>query len=214
MLFIGKWENIMDTIGKRLKYVREELHMAQNTVAEALGITVQCYGCYERDEYKPSYKVLKSICEDLKWDISFILCGDHKSESELNYLYDQCAGQNKQLFGETASYLIDLLNNQNKTQKNITYCLYKYRMEHQYTNSTMAKILGVTDNRYSRIENGTVMPDADFLQKIREKLYIDPAYLLTGVRSSCDTLNEKLEQLEEKDQKKIIDIMTGFVKSE
>lgn len=45
----------------------------------------------------------------------------------------------------------------------------------------LAKILGVTEAKLSRIINGKMNPDVAFLKAVHEKLNVDAAFLLTKV---------------------------------
>lgn len=53
----------MESFNEKLKQLRIERALSQNTVAEKLGLTRAAYANYEQGIREPSYEILKKICQ-------------------------------------------------------------------------------------------------------------------------------------------------------
>ncbi len=61
------------TMGHKLRQIREEKNLSQDDVAEGTGISVTYYAGIERGEENPTLAVLENICKALRIKSSQIL---------------------------------------------------------------------------------------------------------------------------------------------
>ena len=101
-------------IGKRIKELRNYLHITSAELAQKLSIPVRTIGSYERDEAQPGPKFLNALIEHYHVNINWLLTGkgnlfiSAKTEIDLEYLADL---QNRlNLSNEEMTGLIDILD--------------------------------------------------------------------------------------------------------
>ena len=56
-------EDLKERVGKKLKERREQLHITQREVAEALGVAQPVYQRFEKGIYECSYAQLAALCK-------------------------------------------------------------------------------------------------------------------------------------------------------
>lgn len=80
------------TIGKRIKTIKNTLHLTSSQLAKQLGIPVRTIGSYEREEAQPGSKFLNALMENFSVNINWLLSGkgnmfiSRKTECDLNYI--------------------------------------------------------------------------------------------------------------------------------
>lgn len=61
---------------KRLREMRMERQMTQQAVADAIGVVLRTYQCYEQGTREPSLKTLKCLADVLDVSVDHLLCRD------------------------------------------------------------------------------------------------------------------------------------------
>ncbi len=80
------------TIGKRIKEIKNTLHITTSELAYKLKIPVRTIGSYEREEAQPGSKFLNALMENFSININWLLSGkgnmflSRKTEFDLNYI--------------------------------------------------------------------------------------------------------------------------------
>ncbi len=64
-----------NTLGTRLKALREKLNLSQKEMAKIMGVSLRVYQYYEKDEQKPSYEKLAKL-STLRVDMNWLLTGE------------------------------------------------------------------------------------------------------------------------------------------
>ena len=95
-------------IGKRLFARRKELQYTQ-----VLGVSAGFYGMLERGEKAPSIDRLIRIYEELGTDITYLLTGDTKSGTMIDYLMS-CPREKRHDLEQVVKYALNLANNGKK----------------------------------------------------------------------------------------------------
>lgn len=95
-------------IGNRLLIKRRELHFTQEQMAEVLGVSTGFYGMIERGEKAPSLEKLVIIYERLGTDITYLLTGDEKEETVINYI-ERCPKEKRYDFEQMMKYALKLV---------------------------------------------------------------------------------------------------------
>lgn len=72
-----------------------------------------------------------------------------------------------------------------------------YRMENDYTQEQLGKLLYITPTTLSRVENGRKEPSSNIIHYIAKNTTCDIDWLLLGVKSETFYMDDILEQLEE-----------------
>ncbi len=103
-------------IGNRLLIKRRELHFTQEQMAEVLGVSTGFYGMIERGEKAPSLEKLVIIYERLGTDITYLLTGDEKEETVINYI-ERCPKEKRYDFEQMMKYALKLVEEE-KNKKN------------------------------------------------------------------------------------------------
>lgn len=103
-------------IGNRLLIKRRELHFTQEQMAEVLGVSTGFYGMIERGEKAPSLEKLVIIYEKLGTDITYLLTGDEKEETVINYI-ERCPKEKRYDFEQMMKYALKLVEDE-KNKKN------------------------------------------------------------------------------------------------
>lgn len=103
-------------IGNRLLIKRRELHFTQEQMAEVLGVSTGFYGMIERGEKAPSLEKLVIIYERLGTDITYLLTGDEKEETVINYI-ERCPKEKRYDFEQMMKYALKLVEDE-KNKKN------------------------------------------------------------------------------------------------
>lgn len=62
---------------KRLREIRMNRNLTQQNVADAAGIALRSYQCYETGTRTPSYEILVRIADTLDVSIDYLLCRDN-----------------------------------------------------------------------------------------------------------------------------------------
>ena len=76
------------SIGSNIKSLREERHLTQEQVAEALGISFQAVSSWEREEYKPDTEKLIRLAELFDVSVSAIAEERQKTFKTKDAIYD------------------------------------------------------------------------------------------------------------------------------
>lgn len=96
-------------IGKRLLIKRRELRFTQEQMAEVLGVSTGFYGMIERGEKAPSLEKLIIIYEKLGTDITYLLTGDEREETVINYV-EKCPKEKRYDFEQMMKYALKLVD--------------------------------------------------------------------------------------------------------
>lgn len=67
---------------KRLREMRMERRMTQQAVADAIGVVLRTYQCYEQGTREPSLKTLINLANVLNVSADYLLCRDEFSKKE------------------------------------------------------------------------------------------------------------------------------------
>ena len=62
--------------GKRLRSTRIEKKFTQEKLAEAVGVALRTYQCYEQGVRNPSFEVLVKLADTLDVSTDYLLCRD------------------------------------------------------------------------------------------------------------------------------------------
>lgn len=74
----------MAQFDKILKLLRNEKHMSQQELADALGISKSSINMYERGERQPNFEVLETIADFFNVDIDYLLGRTNKTTKIIN----------------------------------------------------------------------------------------------------------------------------------
>ena len=75
-IFTKLHTNGVKMFGKRLKEIRKSLRYTQDEMASRLEIPYRTYTSYERDENKPSYSMLDSLCKNENVNLNWFISGE------------------------------------------------------------------------------------------------------------------------------------------
>jgi transcriptional regulator with XRE-family HTH domain len=72
--------------GKKLKKIRNSLSLTQEKMAELLNVGLRTYVSYERDENKPPYSMLVTLCTQHKINLNWFIAdvGDMLLDEDLD----------------------------------------------------------------------------------------------------------------------------------
>lgn len=62
---------------KRLREIRMMCHLTQQNMADAIGVALRTYQCYETGSRTPSYDLLVRIADVLDVSTDYLLCRDN-----------------------------------------------------------------------------------------------------------------------------------------
>lgn len=68
-----------EATGKRIRELREQKRMTQDALAEILSVGPNVIGCYERGEYGPSKKAIRTMCKYFGVSADYLLYGEMES---------------------------------------------------------------------------------------------------------------------------------------
>lgn len=66
----------MDTIGNKIKYLRQEKRLTQDSLGKELGFSKQIVSNYENDLSKPSYEFLTKLNEMYRVNLNWLIAND------------------------------------------------------------------------------------------------------------------------------------------
>ncbi|MBR3245120.1 MAG: helix-turn-helix transcriptional regulator [Parasporobacterium sp.] len=98
-----------DTVGSRIKTLREARRLSQTDLAKLIGISPQSISAYETDTREPSNDVLKSMARLFKVSTDYLL----GLERNQNFVVDGLDEVEVRLISE----LIDYMNRKNDSRK-------------------------------------------------------------------------------------------------
>lgn len=77
----------MDTLGKKIKKLRNQKELSQRQLAKKLNIAPSTLAMYELDKREPDYVILKKIADFFAVSIDFLLSHNVKEESSHYFIY-------------------------------------------------------------------------------------------------------------------------------
>jgi transcriptional regulator with XRE-family HTH domain len=100
-----KLEVFMDSIGKKIKYLREKHNISQNKLAEGAGVQRGNISHYEKEDWSPNYDTAKKIAIFFNVDPDWLYYGDENKfrNDDVSYLkYDEVPleGRTLRILGE------------------------------------------------------------------------------------------------------------------
>lgn len=99
----------MDTLGKRIRTLREEKRITQKDLGNRVGgFSRQAVGLWEHDEREPDYGTLREIARELGTTVSFLLLG-HEDRTRLQILREK-AGLSRQEVADRAEVPVQLIS--------------------------------------------------------------------------------------------------------
>lgn len=158
-----------DCMQKRLKKIRDFFSLSQSDCAESLGLSLNGYANYENTK---SNRFMKS--DDIQKLLH--LCETRGKKLNLNWLF--C--------GEGSMFLTneDLKRQFNSNIEQVIENSFKNFGQIQQVNnlldSEMAKILGISENKYIKIATGREKPTIDILIKLKENFNVNIDHFLFG----------------------------------
>lgn len=149
-------------INERLKEIRKIANKTQKDFASELGVSERNYKNYEYGNSFPSEELLKEISYQYNVNLTWLLTGRGEIFEEKN----------------------DLKRNNNKEiVKNIENSFKNFGEIQQVNNLLdleMAKILGISENKYIKIATGKEKPTIDILIKLKENFNVNIDSFLFG----------------------------------
>ncbi|ARD98505.1 MULTISPECIES: helix-turn-helix domain-containing protein [Lactococcus] len=118
-------------IGKKLKALREENHLTQQTVAKRLGITQGTYAIWEQKETNPTLETLKKFTEI--YDVSLQnLLGEKREPQDIIDLIDnyKCLyREQKEMLGDLAKVMVE--RNASRLEVHESPVVYEFKTYHR-----------------------------------------------------------------------------------
>lgn len=100
-----------ETIGSRLKEVRQKLKYSQAVFSKKLGISQQNYSLFEKDKRAPNLRTLKYLFNDFNVNLNWLIMGLGKMNRDFK--------ENVDLYKERTEKLKDLVGEMNKLFKDV-----------------------------------------------------------------------------------------------
>lgn len=102
----------MDTIGKRIAFVRKERGLSQETLAELVDISTQYMSIIENDKKNMSVEVLTKIADVLNVTTDFIIYGRESSDENflINSIINTLSFKNKKHATKLIEVFADAVN--------------------------------------------------------------------------------------------------------
>lgn len=68
--------------GKRLREIRMQRKLTQQALADAIGVALRSYQCYEQGVREPSISLLVALADTLDVSLDYLLCRDEFIEKQ------------------------------------------------------------------------------------------------------------------------------------
>lgn len=149
-------------INERLKKIRKIIKKTQKDFADELGVSERNYKNYEYGNSFPPEELLQEINYQYNVNLTWLLTGRGEIFEERNDL---------------------ARNNNQEIVKNIENSFKNFGQIQQVNNlldSEMAKILGISENKYIKIATGREKPTIDILIKLKENFNVNIDHFLFG----------------------------------
>lgn len=170
---MGKRDKLL--IGKRLKRIREEQKKTQKNVADYLGISVQAYSYYEKDEREVSSSTLKKLSEYFQLSADSLL-SDESEEMRLSRITG--------LSSEAIRQLMLMKNTREELSQVVSSLIETKEFEYSIVQLTLAKLV--------ELQNVDSNSDLYELQeRLNQKLIFDgKADLMNSYQSSIREIRD------------------------
>ena len=207
----------------RLIAYRKKVKFSQAKMAKKMGISQSQYCRIEKEDSSVTKDTfIKMYNKGL--DIDFFITGIERQKTELDKIWKSCpVDKRAEFLGIIVSYInmyaddekamckneIEILKFTLKkanyqTEDSIWKCI---RTANDLTQEKMAKLLGLTKDRYRDIEVGGSDPKVEVLVELYEKLGCYPTLVLEVEANYLLCINKIWMTLEEKEKEKLIQIL-------
>jgi transcriptional regulator with XRE-family HTH domain len=93
MIFL--WEGLhMDTVGDRLRALRNSIHLSQKAIAGILGVTQSAINRYESNESEPVFRIMLWYADYFDVSMDYLFCRTDKPQGKL-YHYEPSSMREK-----------------------------------------------------------------------------------------------------------------------
>lgn len=216
-------------IGSRLKEIRDDLNLTQESVAEVCKITTEYYRSIENGKKIPSVDIINCL-HNCGWDIDYVLIGCKSGESVFAKYLSGCNESKKNDICNILLYKMKLVMaesnintdeyapiigesksmswNANERARGI---LLNEIGRSKNQNHEMAKIMGVSTRTVERWVDGTSTLKTGMVLSIYEKFQYPPSYILYGElnsNSKCDIYFNELDKDTKKDILELAGVMS------
>lgn len=153
----------MDTIGKRIKFLRGKYKVSQAKLAKGAGVQRGNISHYELGDWNPNYETTKKIADFFNVDPDWLYYGDEIPNYNVN-------------ISHTNTYISCNVALEHAVQigKKISYIRLKSGM----TEDKFAEILKIDTKALAEFEEGKIPIPSYVLYVIYKKFNINPAFLL------------------------------------
>lgn len=207
----------------RIIAYRKSVNFSQEKMAKKIGISQSQYCKIEKEDNPVSKDIfIKMYNKGL--DIDYFVTGIKKQKTELDKIWKDCPEEKRAEFlGIVVSY-VNMYADENKIKCKNEIEILKFTIEkdsgdkntsiwrcirkaYDFTQEEMAKILGLTKDRYRDIEIGNSDPKVEVLVKLYEKFGCYPTLVLEVKANYLLCINKIWMTLEEEKKEKLIQIL-------
>ena len=211
----------MYEIGARLRKCRSLGGMTRVCAAEKLHITSDYLARLETGKQPVTYRMVERVVRELDWNPDYILHGIEEDNPFME-LYGACPGPRKKVFVRNMLCLFDsLLEFGYKDERTmayyhrvileiingmeldvpenvmVNYTFAEIRRINNMGKGKMAELLGISERRYSAIENGQSKPEVGTIQNIFDTFGFNTGYMMTRNPLICEAINRIYRSFDE-----------------
>lgn len=107
---------MIDSIGKRISYIRKKRGYSQNKLAELSGISVQFLSDIENNKKSMTVKTLRQIADNLNISTDYIIYGREKpiENTTIDIMLNSLSNKNKNYAEKLLCIFIDAINDKSE----------------------------------------------------------------------------------------------------